>query len=236
MFRIKTIVTTILLFFVATAMAMTEDFSGPDAGTVIAGEEPGGGTASGTAFDFFTVSGSNSGGGPQSIIIFDSANPTGGDLDLGTPNETCGGPGQGSGGEAGQPGENCVARGNLLIVAEDIDDGDDDGLVDDPDDEAGGGVIRFDFDFVVDLDEIVIIDIDAETLDFEMSGPDGYVGAGSGSDYGNNSCQIIDLSEFQSVTSLEVVFSSSGAIAELSFTESDTKAEVNTWGGVKVLY
>jgi len=227
---------TLLLFLTTPLYATVQDFSGPEAGTVIYGEIPGGGFATGTEFDDFTISGLNNGGGPESIIIFDSSSPTGGDPDLGTPNVTCGGPGIGTGGEVGQPGENCVARGNLLIVAEDIGDGNGDGLVDDPDDEAGGGVIRFDFDFTVDLDHIVIIDIDAETLDFELNGPDGYVGAGSGSDLGDNSCQVIDLSDFENVTSLEVVFSSSGAIAELEYRESDTAIDDSSWDRVKVRF
>ena len=236
MFRTKIIFSIVLLFFVSQALALVEDFSGPVAGTVIAGELPDGGTAAGNGFLHITVSGSNSGGGPQSIIVFDSSNPTGGDFDLGTANETCGGPGIGSGGESGQPGENCVARGNLLIVAEDIGDSDDDGIVDDPDDEAGGGTIRFDFDIVVDLEHLVIIDIDAETVDFSMNGPDGFVGAGSGSDAGNNSCQVIDLSEFRGVLSLEIVFSSSGGVAELAYHESEVSVEDLNWGEIKTLY
>ncbi|MBC8367313.1 hypothetical protein H8E52_07885 [bacterium] len=236
MFRIKIIISLVLLFFVSQALAHVEDFSGPFAGTVIAGEEPGGGTAAGDAFPHFIVSGTNTGGGPHSIIVFDSANPTGGDFDLGTPNETCGGPGVGAGGEVGQPGENCVARENLLIIAENINDSDGDGLVDNSDDEAGGGVIRFDFDIVVDLEHLVIIDIDAETLDFSMNGPDGFVGAGSGGDVGNNSCQVIDLSEFRGVTSLEIVFSSSGGVAELAFHESEVSTEDINWRQLKARY
>jgi len=236
LFRIKIFLAILILFFVTSAIAEIQDFGGPAAGTVIAGEVPGGGTAPGTAFPQITISGGNAGGGPQSIIIFDSGNPSGGDFDLGTANETCGGPGVGTGGEIGQPGENCVPRGNLLIIAEDIVDSNGDGLVDDPDDEAGGGSIRFDFDMVVDLEYMVIIDIDSETLDFEMDGPDGFVGAGSGSDLGNNSCQVIDLGDFQGVTGLEIVFSGSGAIAELAYHESETATRETSWSRVKAVF
>jgi hypothetical protein len=75
LFRTKIIFSVVLLFFVSQAYALVEDFSGPVAGTVIAGDEPGGGSAVGNLFTYFSVSGSNTGGGPQPIIIFDSANP-----------------------------------------------------------------------------------------------------------------------------------------------------------------
>jgi len=43
-------------------------------------------------------------------IIFNSSNPTGGDLDLGTPHQDFGGPGIGVGGANNQPGENNVSH------------------------------------------------------------------------------------------------------------------------------
>ncbi|MEE8525840.1 MAG: hypothetical protein V3T72_18040 [Thermoanaerobaculia bacterium] len=43
-------------------------------------------------------------------MIFDTANPTGGDDDLGTPNQDFGGPGVGSGGGLGEIGANAVGR------------------------------------------------------------------------------------------------------------------------------
>ena len=67
-------------------------------------------------------------GHPDEAIIFDSNDPSGGDSDLGGP------------WDAGNidPGTNL---GNILIIAEDIVDSNGDGYVDDPDDEAQGGVI-----------------------------------------------------------------------------------------------
>ena len=66
---------------------------------------------------------------PNVCISFDSGNPTGGDRDLGTPNQAFGGPGVGSGGEPGMPGENNTALHNVLIIAEDVGDANQDGLV-----------------------------------------------------------------------------------------------------------
>ncbi|MBU0741648.1 hypothetical protein KKG45_14180 [bacterium] len=220
----------------ASALATTEDFDGLPAGTVVAGQEPGGGTAPGTVFADFTLSVTNNGGGPHSLIIFDSDDPTGWDQDLGTPNVDFGGPGVGSGGSAGAPGENSVPYHNLLICAEDIVDANSNGLVDDPDDEAGGCTVVFDFDFVVDLSYIVIVDIDFETVDFDLYEDGAHIGGDEGVDLGNNSVQVVDLTPFSSIDRLEVEFSSSGAIAELEFFPAAVADEDADWGGVKRIY
>ena len=82
-------------------------------------------------------------------LIFDSANPTGEDPDLGTPNETFGGPGIGLDGEMGMTFQNGQPLGNLLIVAEDLVDANGDGLIDDSDDsDRVGSELRFDFSAV----------------------------------------------------------------------------------------
>ncbi|MDZ7724711.1 MAG: FlgD immunoglobulin-like domain containing protein [candidate division KSB1 bacterium] len=52
------------------------------------------------------------------VMAFDSQNPTGGDTDLGTPNEAFGGPGVGAAG-ATDPGKNDVARGMVIILSTD---------------------------------------------------------------------------------------------------------------------
>lgn len=59
--------------------------------------------------------------------MFDSAHPTGGDFDLGTPNQDFGGPGIGVGGEAGSPFQNDLAKGNILVVGENLFDSNGDG-------------------------------------------------------------------------------------------------------------
>jgi len=69
---------------------------------------------------------------------FNSSQPTGGDWDLGTPNQDFGGPGIGGGGGFGQPGANMASLGNLLIAAENTIDANNDGLLDSPDDNATG--------------------------------------------------------------------------------------------------
>ncbi len=90
----------------------------------------------------------------NAAIVFDSACEPGGtptdctgwDPDLGTPHEDFGGPGLGVGGRAGSPFENSVPLGNVAIVAENLVDGNSDGLIDDPDDaDLDGEFIEFDF-------------------------------------------------------------------------------------------
>jgi len=57
-----------------------------------------------------------------------------------------------------------------------------------------------------------------------------------GVDLGNNSVQVVDLTPLFSVDRLEVVFSSSGAIAELEFADAVVPVDQSTWGGVKTLF
>ena len=102
-------------------------------------------------------------------MIFDSANPTGGDFDLGTPNEDFGGPGNGAGGEAGQAGENNLALGNVLILSEDGDSSD-------PDDNEAGGTIIATFNEPVSLKSVGLLDIGRGTPSVPVSGPVGLLG------------------------------------------------------------
>jgi hypothetical protein len=88
---------------------------------------------------------------PADAMIFDSTAPSGGDLDLGTPHESFGGPGVGIGGAAGTLFENIVPQGNILIISEDGDRSD-------PDDEASGGVMTFTFKKPTYVKEFGILD------------------------------------------------------------------------------
>ncbi|MEM6793631.1 MAG: SdrD B-like domain-containing protein [Acidobacteriota bacterium] len=90
-------------------------------------------------------------GGSNELMVFNSRSPTGGDADLGTPNESFGGPGIGAAGVAGQPNENRFDRGNVGVISEDGDSTD-------PDDNAGGGTIIFEFDRDVEFDLIGFVD------------------------------------------------------------------------------
>ena len=157
---------------------------------------------------------------PDAAIIFNSAAPTGGDFDLGTPNEDFGGPGEGEGGEAGEPGENNTPLGNLLIIAEDIKDKKPkDGLVDDPDDEKKGGSILFEFDTLSIVESITLVDIDSN----EDGGSVMVMTTSSGETVtvpipalGDNSVQTVTVDQ-DDVIDFKVELVRSGAIAQVNY-------------------
>lgn len=154
---------------------------------------------------------------PDKAIIFDSSNPTGNDPDLGTPNAAFGGPGIGSGGGIGQPGQNDQAYGNLVIIPEDDLDANNDGLVDDPDDEAQGGTITIDFAAPVDLDYVTLVDLDDGTggsvISFLL--PSGTVSMPI-PDLGNNSVKEMAVNQ-SDVIQVQIHFAGSGGLAEFSY-------------------
>ena len=113
------------------------------------------------------------------IVAFNSSIPTGGDPDLGSPNQTCpgGGPGVGVGGVVGAPFENCTSLGMLVIIEENCPLSTAVGGIitypscgaPGPDDNGGangpaGGIINFTFGTTVD-DQVTIESF--ELLDFE---------------------------------------------------------------------
>jgi len=143
-------------------------------------------------------------------MIFDSSNPTGNDQDLGSPNKDFGGPGVGSGGEEGMPGENRLSQGNVLILSQDANPNN-------PNDYYGGGSFIFEFDQPTDVYEIHILDIDSDERDGVVIGYDvngDTVGREWIDALGNNSFQVMQLG-FENVTRLKVTIEASGAIAGL---------------------
>ena len=163
------------------------------------------------------VSTVNSGGGPNLGVIFDSSNPTGGDTDLGTPNQDFGGPGVGAGGGAGQPGENSVAQGKVLIIQENGGDGDGNGIIDvPPDDEAGGGTITFTFDYPTAVVSVGVLDIDELSLGtiVALDASNQVIATANMEDFGNNSFQVVTLNALN-VRTLKIIFPGSGAVTDL---------------------
>lgn len=161
-----------------------------------------------------TISANNN-NGPDWAAIFDSSNPTGGDYDLGTPNQDFGGPGIGNGGKIGQTGANMNALGNLLIIQERSQMCG--SVFCTPDDDANGGSISFDFDNPYTVETIVIVDAD----DGNPSGAVVTIDANTGSytlnfpSLGNNS--VITLPIFEDgVLHMEVSFNGSGAIGAVN--------------------
>lgn len=138
---------------------------------------------------------------PQVAAVFDSTAPNLNDPDLVTPGY---GPG------------NTVALGNLIIIPENDVDADNDGLIDEPDDEALGGIIRFDFADPYRICSATFVDID----DVAPSEMRFYIGAALTLEtipipfQGDNGVQTL-LFDKLDVRRFEVVLGGSGAIGRL---------------------
>ncbi len=137
---------------------------------------------------------------------------SGGDKDLGTPNQDFGGPGVGTGGEAGKPGQNALPLGNVLIISED-------GFSGDPDDNSCGGTLIFTFESEVFVDRVQVIDIDeghaGAVTAFDASGSV-VLASAMLDNRGNNSVQTVQLG-VGDVRRLEVYLPGSGAVSEIVF-------------------
>ena len=145
-------------------------------------------------------------------MIFNSASPTGGDTDLGTPNQAYGGPGIGSGGGPSMPGYNSAPLGKVLIVAESPNSSN-------PDDRANGGTIILTFDYPVRLDDVKILDIDdtnaAGTIKaYRDTAGTTLVATGKMQGFGDNSVQTVAVNG-KRVQRLDIKFPKSGAVASI---------------------
>lgn len=155
--------------------------------------------------------------GSRPAMIFTSGSPTGGDNDLGAPNQGFGGPGHGAGGGPGYPGANNQSHGNILIISEDGDSND-------PDDNAGGGTIIFTFDNPVNIDQVSILDVDDE----EAGGTVTAFSDSAGNNplvevdvlgLGDNSYQILPIGA-TGARRMEIQLPASGGIPHVTFCET----------------
>ncbi len=164
----------------------------------------------------------------NAAVIFDSANPTGEDSDLGAPNETFEideqpGPGVGVAGIKGAQFENATPQGKLLIIAEDLVDADGDGLVDDPDDMAHrANLFTMDFSAVgtVIMHRMTLIDVETgegrpyaklfDAGDRELRSVNLPV-------TGDNGVTLVDFGPTPGVSKMAVSLGGSGAISSFRF-------------------
>ncbi len=143
-------------------------------------------------------------------MIFNSSIPTGGDNDLGTPNQDFSGPGVGAGGAMGTPGENAIAEGNILIISEDGD-------TNDPDDNAAGGTLIVTFDTPYEVASVTTIDIESTTETYEIRAYDAggaLITTSTMQGLGNNSREVVSV-DAQNVSRLEIETSGSGGVANI---------------------
>ncbi|MEM9219713.1 MAG: PPC domain-containing protein [Cyanobacteria bacterium P01_F01_bin.150] len=119
-------------------------------------------------------------------MIFDSANPTGGDTDLASDK-----------------------LGNVLIISEDGDSFD-------PDDNAKGGTLMFDWDGIVNVESIGLLDIEEAGSMVTLYGADDttMLAAIEIVGLGNNSIQSLDIGTAD-VGRMDVLLAGSGAITEI---------------------
>jgi hypothetical protein len=203
------------------ALGATEviDFEGFPAGTILAevSTTSGSGPVEVRGYNPFLGMSANA------ALIFDSSHPTGGDFDLGTPHMQFGGPGIGAGGGSG-PFQNDQARGNVLIVAENLNDWDGDGLVNSPDDlnaaATTGAALSFDFAALgpVTIVGLTVIDVEESELPpfvryFDESGAT--LGTFTLPATGDNGVAEVDLGGFAGVSRMVVHMRGSGAIDDL---------------------
>ena len=204
--------------FLPLAQAFEMDFEGLPAGTVIYQLSAGAGMSAGFP-GIVKVTGYSAqfGPGTNPVLIFDSSDPTGGDVDLGTPNQAYGGPGIGGGGAS-----NDTAYGNVAIIAEDLVDDDDDGLVDDPDDgDLKGSFMEFSFTkpgkkgFTVTVNTLSFMDVEKEQGEggtfVELSGPGLPTNLIAIPPTGDNGVATVEGISLAGVNKMRVNFNGSGA-------------------------
>lgn len=160
----------------------------------------------------------------NAAVVFDSAHPTGGDWDLGTPNEDFGGPGKGSGGHQGAAWQNDEALGKILIVDEKlVTDGN--GLVVDPDDAANtGGILSFDFGALggATVESVTYMDVES----FQVATAEAFDAGGASlglfglPPVGNNGVRTLQLG-VSGVWRLEVALGGSAAFGGIDLESPD---------------
>jgi len=177
----------------------------------------------------------------NTAIIFDSANPTGGDIDLGTPNQAFGGPGVGAAGPSGAFVNN-VARGKLLIISNDLHDTNGDGRIDNPNDSNNAGTFfTFDFSAVgpVTINSLVAIDFDPMPITLmEKSKVELFDSVASNTPIasftiprtGDNGVATIALGPTANVMKMIVMMDGSGAIDDINFTAGGGECGPNETG------
>jgi hypothetical protein len=140
---------------------------------------------------------------PDAALMFDTGFITGGDTDLVTP-------GYGYG--------NDLPRGNVLIIAENLIDGDGDSLVDDPDDEWLGGTLTMCFADEVTFISGTVLDVDyGETAWFEAFDGGGFsLGTFFLNSLGDNSLETV-MAGVSGVRAVNLNLSGSGAWVDIEY-------------------
>ena len=225
------------------------DFDELLAGTIVSELSVGQGISGCSAKGVVVLESQNSLFSSEAAIVFDSDCPVVLDpynfcgprvTDIGSPHQDFGGPGTGSGGAAGSPYANSTALHEILILARQKVDSNNDGLVDKPADANVPGYHNFDFgDFGpkgVTIDSVTLMDIDfdedespAEVILTRLSGPPAVFTL---MDTGNGGVATISQIGIDEVLKMQVTFKGSGALAAITFDAPETqRACWATFGG-----
>lgn len=179
--------------------------------------------------------------------IFDTSNPgttyATGDRDLGSPNNSCGGPGVGDGGKRGRKGENCVAIGSkydmIYMLADcllfrilelthisppiSLSFETDVLVIQDPNtpraypnDNRSGGTFTFIFDDPVLISDVGMMDIDAAYQRFTFYDHRGKASTFGYQGFGDNSVQRVVINKYN-VKKMIIVLRGGGAVTEVNF-------------------
>jgi hypothetical protein len=218
----------------AAAVPQTYAFEGLAAGTVVAGIRTNGQPVANDpypGFEFSVIGNSTS----NSLCIFDSANPTGQDLDLGTPNEGFGGPGRGNGGRPGMPGQNKTPQGKVLVIPENLIDVNHDGRIDSPDDNHLGGQITVDWETAGLVMNMVFVDIEetGATVDHYLGNQ--LVQSFPVPALGDNSQVLVQTLTNSPINRTVITLPGSGSLAAMTFDYYVVPVENRTWSSVKTL-
>jgi hypothetical protein len=175
--------------------------------------------------------------GPDLSIVFDSAHPTEQDEDLGTPNEDFDGPGEGDGGERGARGENSVALGKVLVIAQDDEDENGDGLVDVPNDQGRGGILYLKFSHAGRV-SLSIIDVDCNEDEprLYLFHEGHFVDRVEGQSLGDNSVQHFDLASYGDVDAVRIHLNGSSAIGGIVVDVPQVSVQATNWSNLKSLF
>ncbi|MCC1493308.1 hypothetical protein [Cognatishimia sp. F0-27] len=164
-----------------------EDFNAGQSGDVVADQ-----------FDGFSVVGQRAGDAADSendAMLFDTANPTGGDTDLAY-----------------------ASQGNAIIISEDNDSSD-------ADDNAGGGTLHFTFDAVSDVQSVTLLDIEEPGGTIDLFDADGtLISTVAIPAEGDNSATEVAI-DATGVATMEVTLVGSGAVDDLCFAPSGVHEE-----------
>jgi len=152
-----------------------------------------------------TVMGLNPDFNDNAAMIFDSSNPTGDDEDLGTPNESFGGPGKAY--NSDPVPSNSLALNNVLIVSEDLDSSD-------PNDASITGVALW-LDFsalgLVTLYAMDVLDVNNPAYVQLLDADDNELLKVDLPITGDNGLAMVDLGPTSGVVKMHVVLNGSGA-------------------------